>query len=182
MQLHAAREIQARKYSLKGLNCVSSLCRWPVMCRCSKTAVFGVFSFAHHFVTKIEAKIAAIPVASVSYYQPHFSLPLSRPMSHLIVLFNLKAGKSRADYEAWALRSDLPCVNSLKSVDSCKILRSNGLMGSGAAAPFQYIEVIEVNSTEGLFVDFEGPIMQKISAQFREFADNPIFVVAETLV
>ena len=102
-------------------------------------------------------------------------------MSHLIVLFNLKASKSRSDYEAWAQTSDLPSVNSLKSVDSCKILRSNGLMGSGAAAPYQYIEVIEVNSSEGLVVDFEGPIMQKISAQFREFADDPIFIVAEAL-
>ena len=102
-------------------------------------------------------------------------------MSHLIVLFNLKASKSRADYEAWAHTSDLPSVNSLKSVDNCKILRSNGLMGSSAAAPYQYIEVIEVNSSEGLVVDFEGPIMQKISAQFHEFADNPIFIVAETL-
>ncbi len=103
-------------------------------------------------------------------------------MSHLIVLFNLKAGKTRADYEAWALRSDLPSVNSLKSVDSCKILRSNGLMGSGAEAPFQYIEVIEVNSSEGLFADFAGPVMQKLSDQFREFAENPIFIVAEALV
>ena len=103
-------------------------------------------------------------------------------MSHLIVLFNLKQGKTRAAYEAWASTSDLPSINNLKSVDSCKILRSNGLMGSGASAPFQYIEVIEVNSTEGLFADFDGPIMQKISAQFREFADNPIFIVAEALV
>lgn len=102
-------------------------------------------------------------------------------MSHLIVLFNLKVSKSRADYEAWAHTSDLPSVNSLKSVDSCKILRSNALLGSGGAAPFQYIEVIEVNSSEGLIVDLEGPIMQKISAQFREFADNPVFIIAEAL-
>ena len=54
-------------------------------------------------------------------------------------------------------------------------------MGSGAAAPYQYIEVIEINSSEGLLVDFEGPIMQKISAQFREFADNPVFIVADEL-
>ncbi len=102
-------------------------------------------------------------------------------MSHLIVLFNLKTSKSHADYEAWATTSDLPSVNSLKSVDNCKILRSNGLMGSGAAAPYQYIEVIEINSIEGLIVDLEGPIMQKISAQFREFADNPVFIMADAL-
>ena len=103
-------------------------------------------------------------------------------MSHLIVLFNLKAGKNRADYEAWAHANDLPSVNSLKSVDSCKILRSNGLMGAAGAAPFQYIEVIEVNSDDGFAVDFGGPIMQKISAQFRDFADSPVFILADALV
>jgi hypothetical protein len=138
--------------------------------------------FLYHFVTKIGALIAAVAAAPMPYDRPRFYSQLSRPMSHLIVLFNLKAGKTRADYEAWALRSDLPSVNSLKSVDSCKILRSNGLMGSGAEAPFQYIEVIEVNSSEGLFADFAGPVMQKLSDQFREFAENPIFIVAEALV
>jgi len=103
-------------------------------------------------------------------------------MSHLIVLFNLKANKNHADYEAWAHANDLPSVNSLKSVDSCKILRSNGLMGSGAAAPFQYIEVIEINSEDGFLGDFDGPIMQKISAQFREFADSPVFIMTKALV
>lgn len=103
-------------------------------------------------------------------------------MSHLIILFNLKAGKNCADYEAWAHANDLPSVNSLKSVDSCKILRSHGLMGAEGAAPFQYIEVIEVNSPDGFAIDFDGPIMQKISAQFREFADSPVFILADALV
>jgi hypothetical protein len=102
-------------------------------------------------------------------------------MSNLIVLFNLKPGKGRADFENWAKGSDLPAVNSLKSVDGCKILRSNGLFGSGAAAPYQYVEVIEVNNMEGLFADFSGPIMQKITAQFREFTDDAVFIVAETV-
>ena len=103
-------------------------------------------------------------------------------MSHLIILFNLKAGKNCADYEAWAHANDLPSVNSLKSVDSCKILRSHGLMGAEGTAPFQYIEVIEVNSYDGFAIDFDGPIMQKISAQFREFADSPVFILADALV
>lgn len=103
-------------------------------------------------------------------------------MSHLIVLFNLKAGKSRADYEIWARANVLPSVNSLKSVDSCKVLRSVGLMGSDKVAPFQYIEVIEVNNDDGLAGDFEGPIMQKIGEEFLEFADAPLFIAAEALV
>lgn len=102
-------------------------------------------------------------------------------MPHLIVLFNLKAGQSLSDYEAWAQTNVLPSVNSLRSVDSCKVLRSTGLMGSANIAPYQYIQVIEINNDDGLTVDFEGPIMQKISEEFLEFADAPIFLMAESL-
>ena len=55
-------------------------------------------------------------------------------------------------------------------------------MGSDKVAPFQYIEVIEVNNDDGLAGDFEGPIMQKIGEEFLEFADAPLFIAAEALV
>jgi hypothetical protein len=102
-------------------------------------------------------------------------------MPTLIVLFNLKAGKSRADYENWAKATDLPTVNSLKSVDDFKVFRSNGLLGSGAVAPYQYIELIEVNNLDGLFTDIAAPLMQKVAAQFQDFADNPTFIVTESI-
>jgi hypothetical protein len=100
-------------------------------------------------------------------------------MSTIVVLFNLKPGKTRADYESWAKTTDLPTVNSLKSVDGFKVLRSSGLLGTGATAPYQYIELLDVNTMEGLFADIGSPLMQKVAAQFQEFADNPLFIVTE---
>jgi hypothetical protein len=103
-------------------------------------------------------------------------------MTTIVVLFNLKAGKSKSDYEAWAKATDLPTVNSLKSVDSFKVFRASGLLGSGASSPYQYIETLEINDMDGLFADIGGPVMQKVAAQFQVFADNPIFIVTEPLV
>jgi hypothetical protein len=103
-------------------------------------------------------------------------------MTTIVVLFNLKAGKSKSDYEAWAKATDLPTVNSLKSVDSFKVFRANGLLGSAATSPYQYIEILEINDMDGLFADIGGPVMQKVAAQFQDFADNPIFIVSEPLV
>jgi REDY-like protein HapK len=102
-------------------------------------------------------------------------------MTMIVVLFNLKAGKSKSDYEAWAKTTDLPTVNSLKSVDSFKVFRASGLLGSNATSPYQYIETLEINDMDGLFADIAGPVMQKVAAQFQDFADSPIFIVTESL-
>ena len=103
-------------------------------------------------------------------------------MATLVVLFNLRAGVSVEAYENWARATDLPTVNNLQSVDQFRVLRTKGLLGQNLPAPYQYVELIEVNSLEGLFSDISSPLMQSISAQFQQFADNPIFISAESIV
>ena len=62
----------------------------------------------------------------------------------IIVLFNLKDGVDPAAYEAWARGSDIPAVNALGSVIRFTVHKSLGLFGSGEAAPYQYVEVIDI--------------------------------------
>lgn len=102
-------------------------------------------------------------------------------MTIIVVLFNLKAGVQASDYEAWAKSTDLPTVNSLKSVDQCRLLRTNGVMGSELPAPYQYIETIEVNSFSGFHEDLGGPLMQRITEEFKKFADKPLLIVSHEL-
>jgi REDY-like protein HapK len=102
-------------------------------------------------------------------------------MTIIVVLFNLKAGVQASDYEAWAKSTDLPTVNSLKSVDQCRLLRTNGVMGSELPAPYQYIETIEVNSFSGFHEDLAGPLMQRITEEFKKFADKPLLIVSQEL-
>jgi hypothetical protein len=101
-------------------------------------------------------------------------------MPKVVVLFNLKPGTSVADYEKFARETDLPIVNKLPSVDRFEVLKSQGLLGGGSA-PFQYIEIIDVNSMEKLGADVGTETMQKVAATFRSMADNPLFIVTESL-
>ena len=101
-------------------------------------------------------------------------------MAKIIVLFNLKAGVSAADYEKFARETDLPIVNKLPSVRSFEVLKSQGLLGGGAA-PYQYIEVIDLKSLEQLGQDVSTEAMQKVAAAFRSMADSPQFIVTEPL-
>ena len=101
-------------------------------------------------------------------------------MTKIVVLFNLKPGISVADYEAFARDTDLPIVNKLPSVNKFEVLKAEGLLGGGAA-PYQYIEIIDVNNMELLGADVSTDTMQRVAAEFRTMADSPLFIVTENL-
>jgi len=101
-------------------------------------------------------------------------------MTTLIVLFNLKPGVSAAEYEAFARSTDLPIVRKLPSIASFEVYKSSGLMGGGAA-PYQYVEILEVKSLEQLGKDVSTPTMKDVAAAFRKLADNPQFMVTEAI-
>lgn len=99
----------------------------------------------------------------------------------IVVLFNLKPGVDVAAYEAWARNTDLPTVNALGSVNQFSVLRTTGLLGSEAPAPYQYVELLDVGDMEALGADIGTETMQRVAAEFGEFADNPMFMLTEAL-
>jgi hypothetical protein len=101
-------------------------------------------------------------------------------MAKIIVLFNLKPGISVADYEAFARDTDLPIVNALPSVRKFEVLRSQGLLGGGSA-PYQYVEILDLHSLEALGADVSTETMQKVAATFQSMAQDPQFIITESL-
>jgi hypothetical protein len=102
-------------------------------------------------------------------------------MSVLIVLFNLKDQHQRKAYEEWARKTDLPTVTALPSVDTFKVHRVAGLFGSDEAAPYQYVEMININSLEQFGADVATDTMAAVASEFREFADNPVFMLSNDI-
>ena len=100
-------------------------------------------------------------------------------MATVIVLFNLKKGVDARAYENWARERDSPTVNALPSVQKFRLQKASGVLGSDATPPYQYIEIIDTGSIDELGEDSSGEEMQKVAAEFQQFADNPIFVVTE---
>jgi hypothetical protein len=98
----------------------------------------------------------------------------------IIVLFNLKPGVDRAAYERWARETDLPIVNQLRSVDGFEVLRTAGLL-SGGAAPYAYVEIIRVNDMQAFGQDVASATVQRVAAEYREYADAPLFIQTEAL-
>jgi hypothetical protein len=101
-------------------------------------------------------------------------------MTPIIVLFNLKPGVTPESYEAWARSTDLPIVRGLKSIGSFDVYKSKGLL-RGGDSPYQYVEMIGVADMDAFGADVASDIMKRVSGEFREYADNPTFILCESL-
>lgn len=95
----------------------------------------------------------------------------------ILVLFNLKPGVDPAAYEDWARRRDIPTVRALPSIAGFEVAAATGLLMGEGTPPYQYVEVIDVADADRFAKDVATAAIQKISAEFQEFADNPVFVV-----
>ena len=99
----------------------------------------------------------------------------------IIVLFNLQENRSIADYEKWALTTDLPIVRNLESIDRFDVFRCTGLLGGDDAAPYAYAEILDVNDMDIFNKEVSKDVMQSIANQFQTFADNPLFISTENI-
>ena len=102
---------------------------------------------------------------------------MKTPAKTLIVLFRLKPGTDVSAYEAWAKSTDLPVVRKLPSVASFEIFRSESLLGSDDKPPYDYVEAIEISDLPGFGTDVATETMRRVAAEFRGFADNPVFML-----
>jgi hypothetical protein len=91
--------------------------------------------------------------------------------TRIIALFNLKPGVKVADYEAWARAVDLPTVNGLPSIKKFEVFKSTALLGSEAAPPYSYIEIIDVRDMGQFGEDVATPLMQAVAKDFGGLAD-----------
>jgi hypothetical protein len=99
----------------------------------------------------------------------------------IVVLFNLKPGVDPAAYEAWAKGTDIPGVNALSSVDGFTVHRTTGLFGSDAPAPYQYVEILDIQEMDPFVAEISTDAFQQVAAAFGDFADNPQFMLTQDL-
>lgn len=102
-------------------------------------------------------------------------------MTTIIVLFNLKAGVKKSDYETWAKNTDLKIVRNLDSIDSFEVFENLSLFGSDAKPPYEYVEMLVVNDMDVFGKETSSETMASVAAQFQELADNPIFMLTKNI-
>lgn len=101
-------------------------------------------------------------------------------MPRFFVLFNLQAGRDPDEYERWAEERDAAAVRALPSIDAFNVFRIDGALDGEAR--YRYVEVIDVNDMEQFQADVATEEMQKVAAEFGEWADSPHFIHGQEII
>lgn len=98
-------------------------------------------------------------------------------MTRVVVLFNLKPGVEPATYEKWVNESELSIVRGLPSIASYSVHATTGLFGADGAAPYEYVELLDISDMQRFGDDASTDTMQSIVEAFGNFADSPVFML-----
>jgi len=101
-------------------------------------------------------------------------------MANLMLLYRLKPGVTRDQFETWVRGTDYPAMRGLKRVASFVNHRAERLLIGEGAPSVDYVEVFEIPDLDG-FVgeDMPGAVVQQIMGEFMGFADAPEFLVVK---
>ncbi|MDR6707262.1 MULTISPECIES: REDY-like protein HapK [unclassified Novosphingobium] len=99
----------------------------------------------------------------------------------IFALFNLKPGVDEAAYTEWARTVDLPTANGLPSIDSFRLFKTTGLLGSDAKLSYSHIEVLDIADMEQFGRDVATEAMQAVAAAFQGMVDVT-FITTEEIV
>ena len=69
----------------------------------------------------------------------------------------------------------------MSTLDSFEVLKAEGVLMSEATPPYQYIEILKINDMDQFGQDVATQTMQKVAAEFQQFADNPTFIMTSKL-
>ena len=102
----------------------------------------------------------------------------AREPVNLIIMYNLKAGVTPADFETWVKTSDQPAMRGLARVADFQTLRAEKLLMGDGKPSVQYIETFSIPDLDGFVAeDMPGATVQGVMGQFMGFADAPQFIV-----
>jgi hypothetical protein len=100
-------------------------------------------------------------------------------MAHIFVLYRLKAGVSREDFESWLKSRNFAALRSIKRLDKFAVFRVEKRVMAKEPASVDYIDLFEIPDISGFInEDIQGNISLKNMEEFGGFADKPEYLLA----
>ena len=100
-------------------------------------------------------------------------------MAHIFVLYRLKAGVSREDFESWLKTRNFAALRSIRRLDKFAVFRVEKRVMTEEQASADYIDLFEIPDISGFIgEDLGGDISLKDMEEFGGFADKPEYLLA----
>ncbi|WP_392341600.1 hypothetical protein [uncultured Shewanella sp.] len=75
----------------------------------------------------------------------------------------------------------MPIVSRLNSVSSFEVFKGIGVFGEQKASPWDFFEMIKINSEEEFLADIQTDVMLKVVEQFQVFSKDETFVSTQDI-
>jgi hypothetical protein len=99
-------------------------------------------------------------------------------MAKLILLYSLKDGVGKDEFENWVRTVDYPAMRGLERVSSFTTYCAEKLLIGEGAPSVQYIEMFDIPDLDGFArQDMPGETVQSVMGAFMGFAEAPQFIV-----
>ena len=104
-------------------------------------------------------------------------------MAHILILYKLKAGVTRKDFEQWLRTNSAPTLRRIRRLKDFSVYRVEKRVLDAGDASVDYAELFDIPDMEG-FVreDIPGAALKKDMEEFRGFAETPEYLLATSLV
>lgn len=101
----------------------------------------------------------------------------------MLVLFNLKPGKTDEAFQQWMRENDFPVVSKLQSIDEYNLCRTVTMLGADGKPPYSHMEIIRINDFDQLGKDAQLPAVQAVGgAMVADWAEDPVFLLVEQVL
>jgi hypothetical protein len=100
-------------------------------------------------------------------------------MAHILILYKLKLGVAREDFEHWLKTSSTPTLRGITRLKDFSVYRVEKRLMEAAAPSVHYIELFDIPDIAGFVSqDIPSPALRKDMEEFRGFAQSPEYLLA----
>jgi hypothetical protein len=100
-------------------------------------------------------------------------------LAHILILYKLKPGVAREDFEHWLTTSSAPTLRGIKRLKDLTVYRVEKRVMEAGEPSVDYVELFDIPDIAGFVSqDIPGPALRKDMEEFRGFAQSPEYLLA----
>jgi hypothetical protein len=104
-------------------------------------------------------------------------------MPNIVILYKLKSEISPQQFETWMRETDFPALRAMKHVKSFVTYRVGKRAMSSALPSIDYVEIFDVPDLMSFLAeDLADEKTQTVMKDFRQFVDDPEYLITEPVV
>jgi hypothetical protein len=104
-------------------------------------------------------------------------------VAHILILYKLKPGVAREDFEHWLKTSSAPTLRGITRLKDFTVYRVEKRLMEAVAPSVDYAELFDIPDIAGFVSqDIPSPALRKDMEEFRGFAQSPEYLLASPVI